>query len=136
MPTLTATAGDGEVILSWNNVADQLTREPFLGNINDFEGYKLYKATDKLFSDAEIVTNSQGVKMDKKAIFQCDLVDSLFGHALFGTVAETDGLVYYLGNDSGIRHNFVDKQVQNGRTYYYALVAYDYGVKKNILRNY
>jgi hypothetical protein len=127
MPTLTATAGDGEVILSWNNVADQLTREPFLGNINDFEGYKLYRATDKLFSDAEIVTNSQGVKMDRKPIFQCDLVDSLVGHALFGTVAEKDGLVFYLGNDTGIRHTFVDKHVQNGRTYYYALVAYDYG---------
>jgi len=54
MPSLTAAAGDGKVILSWNNVADQLTREPFLGNINDFEGYKLYKVTDKLFSDGAI----------------------------------------------------------------------------------
>ena len=67
MPTLKAFAGDGKVYLSWNNVADQLTREPFLGNINDFEGYKLYKATDKLFSDAEIVTNTDGDKMFKKA---------------------------------------------------------------------
>jgi len=127
MPTLTATAGDGQVILSWNNVADQLTREPFLGNVNDFEGYKLYRATDKLFSDAEIVTNSQGVKMSRVPIFQCDKVDSIAGHALFGTVAENDGLVFYLGDDTGIRHHFVDNNVQNGRTYYYALVAYDYG---------
>ena len=127
MPTITATPSDGKVIISWDNVSDQLTREPFLGNINDFEGYKLYRATDKLFSDPVIVTNSQGVKMDKKPIFQCDLVDSVFGHALFGTVAETDGIVYYLGDDSGISHYFVDEQVQNGRTYYYAIVAYDYG---------
>jgi hypothetical protein len=124
MPTLTATAGDGKVILSWDNVADQLTREPFLGNINDFEGYKVYRATDKLFSDAEIVTNSQGVKMFKKPIFQCDLIDSISGHANYGVVG---GAEFYLGDDTGINHYFVDEQVQNGKTYYYAIVAYDYG---------
>ena len=124
MPTLRATAGDGKVILTWDNVADQLTREPFLGNINDFEGYKLYRATDKLFSDAEVITNSQGVKMFKKPIFQCDKVDSIVGHANYGVVG---GAEFYLGNDSGIRHHFVDEHVENGRTYYYALVAYDYG---------
>lgn len=124
MPTLTATAGDGKVILTWDNVADQLTREPFLGNINDFEGYKLYRATDKLFSDAEVITNSQGVKMFKKPIFQCDVVDSIYGHANYGVVG---GAEFYLGDDSGISHYFVDNHVQNGRTYYYAIVAYDYG---------
>jgi hypothetical protein len=34
---------------------------------------------------------------------------------------------YCLGDDTGISHYFVDTQVQNGRTYYYAIVAYDYG---------
>ena len=40
-PTLTASPGDGYVMLSWNDDADKLTRDPFLGNINDFEGYQL-----------------------------------------------------------------------------------------------
>ncbi len=124
MPTISATASDGKVIISWDNISDQLTREPFLGNVNDFEGYKLYKATDKLFSDAEIVTNSQGAKISKAPIFQCDIVDSIFGHANFGAIG---GAEFYLGEDTGISHYFVDEQVQNGRTYYYALVAYDYG---------
>ncbi len=124
MPTLTATAGDGKVVLSWDNVADQLTREPFIGNINDFEGYKLYRATDKLFSDAEVITNSQGVKMFKKPIFQCDLIDTISGHANYGVVG---GAEFYLGDETGISHHYVDEQVQNGRTYYYAIVAYDYG---------
>ena len=34
-PTLTASPGDGYVMLSWNDDADKLTRDPFLGNIND-----------------------------------------------------------------------------------------------------
>ncbi len=124
MPTLSATAADGKVILSWNDVADKLTREPFLNNINDFEGYKLYKATDKLFSDAEVVTNSQGDAMFKKPIYQCDLIDTIRGHANYGVIG---GAQFYLGDDTGISHYYVDEDVQNGRTYYYALVAYDYG---------
>jgi hypothetical protein len=38
-----------------------------------------------------------------------------------------NGTGYYLGKDDGIVHHFTDNTVQNGRTYYYALVAYDYG---------
>lgn len=38
------------------------------------------------------------------------------------------GLQYYLGNNSGLVHSFVDSNnVLNGQTYYYALVAYDHG---------
>ena len=39
MPTLTATPGDGKVVLSWDNISDTKPRS-FLGNVNDFEGYK------------------------------------------------------------------------------------------------
>ena len=35
-PTLTASPGDGYVMLTWDDDADKLTRDPFLGNINDF----------------------------------------------------------------------------------------------------
>jgi len=38
------------------------------------------------------------------------------------------GIQYYLGNNSGLVHSFVDSNdVINGQTYYYALVAYDHG---------
>jgi len=124
MPTLTATAGDGEVILTWDNIADTRTRDPFLGNINDFEGYKVYRATDKYFSDSEVITDGYGTPMFMKPIYQCDLIDEIMGFTDFGLV---NGMGYNLGYDTGITHVFRDNTIQNGRTYYYAIVAYDYG---------
>ena len=138
MPTVTATAGDGEVILTWDDIADTKTRDPFVGNINDFEGYKVYRSTDKYMSDPEIITDGYGTPMFKKPIYQCDLVDrsphnpnetngmthQCRGFTDFGLV---NGMGYNLGDNTGITHIFVDNTVQNGRTYYYAVIAYDYG---------
>ena len=58
-----------------------------------------------------------------KPIFQCDIkmVDMVLD---FGLI---NGVAYNLGTDNGITHVFVDNSVMNGRTYYYGLVAYDYG---------
>lgn len=124
MPTLTATAGDGRVVLTWDDVADTKTRDPFLGNINDFEGYKLYRATDKYFSDAEVITDGYGTPIFMKPIFQCDLKNDKFGFTDFGLI---NGIAYNLGAETGISHVFVDENVMNGRTYYYGLAAYDFG---------
>jgi len=126
MPTLSATAGDGKVILTWDDIADKLTRDPFVGNANDFEGYKLYRATDHKLNDAMQITDGYGTFSSLKPIFQCDKIDTISGFAEFGHV---NGLLYNLGNESGITHHYVDTEVQNGRTYYYVLVAYDYGVE-------
>jgi len=124
MPTISATAGDSEVILTWDDIADTRTRDPFVGNINDFEGYKVYRATDKYMADPEIITDGYGTPTFKKPIYQCDLIDEFSGFTDFGLV---NGTGYNLGNNSGITHIFVDNTVQNGRTYYYAVVAYDFG---------
>ncbi len=124
MPTLTATAKDGKVILTWDNRSDQDTRDPFLNNVNDFEGYKLFRATDKRFQDSEVITDGYGTPMFKKPIFQCDINDGKEGFTEYGTV---NGMGYYLGTDSGIKHYFIDENVLNGREYYYAIVAYDSG---------
>ena len=126
MPTLFASAGDGKVVLTWDDVADTRTRDPFVGNQNDFEGYKLFKATDKKLSDPRVITDGYGTPSFMKPVFQCDKIDSISGFAEFGHV---NGALYNLGNESGIVHHYVDTEVENGRTYYYALVAYDYGVE-------
>jgi hypothetical protein len=89
-----------------------------------FEGYKVYRATDKYMADPEIITDGYGTPTFKKPIYQCDLIDEYSGFTDFGLV---NGTGYNLGNNSGITHIFVDNTVQNGRTYYYAIVAYDFG---------
>ena len=124
MPTLTATAGDGRVVLTWDDIADTRTRDPFVGNVNDFEGYKIYRSTDKFLSDPEIITDGFGQPTFRTSIFQCDLKDGIQGFTDFGLL---NGTAYYLGTESGITHRYIDNNVQNGRTYYYAVVAYDYG---------
>jgi hypothetical protein len=124
MPTLTATPADGRVILTWDNVSDTKTRDPFLGNINDFEGYKIFRATDKYMADAEVITDGFGDPKLKKPIYQVDLKNEIRGFTDFGLV---NGAAYNLGYDTGITHHFIDETVDNGRTYYYAIVAYDFG---------
>ncbi len=126
MPTLTATPGDGFVTLTWDDMADTKTREPLLRNINDFEGYKLYRTTDKKFSDPPFITDGYGDPLTITPIFQCDIIDGRTGFATYGI--EETGTAFYLGEDTGIQHYFIDREVQNGVTYYYSLIAYDYGI--------
>ncbi len=125
MPTLTATAYDSKVVLTWDDVADKASREPFLGGANDFEGYKLIRATDKKFQDAQVITDGFGTSSMFKPIYQCDLKNGRRGFTDFGLL---NGMAYYLGDDTGITHYYVDEDVQNGMTYYYGLIAYDYGI--------
>ncbi len=125
MPTLSATPMDGSVILTWDNISDTKTRDPMLGNINDFEGYKVFRTTDKKWSDAEVITDGYGTPMFKKPVFQCDIIDGRKGFTNYGLKS---GMGYNLGYDTGIVHHWIDTNVQNGRTYYYAVVAYDYGI--------
>jgi len=126
IPTLTAVPGDNKVTLYWDDVAES-SFDPYIdaigGNGRDFEGYKLYRSSDPAFIDAENITNGYGNKQFKTPIAQFDLVDGIKGFDPVGI----DGVKYFLGTDSGIKHTFVDTTVKNGFTYYYALVAYDFG---------
>ena len=71
-----------------------------------------------------VITDGFGTPIDRVPIFQCDLNDGRKGFTNFGLI---NGMGYNLGYDSGLTHYFIDNNVDNGRTYYYALIAYDYG---------
>ncbi len=120
-PTLAATAGDGYVILSWDALSlqsyDRFTQE------FDFEGFKLYKGTDPLLSDAKLVTDWKGNATFYRPIAQWDLKNTIQGSR---PVMENTAL-YDLGSNTGLEFSFIDRDVKNGKTYYYALVAYDRG---------
>ncbi len=127
MPTIHAYASDGQVILSWDDKADKMSREPLLDGENDFEGYKLYRSTDRFFEDAAQLYDGFGNLAGLKPIKQWDLKNDYFGHTDFGLV---DGEGVYLGSNTGIQHYYIDTDVQNGRTYYYYLAAYDRGIEE------
>lgn len=126
-PTLTTVPGDGKVTLYWDRIAEE-SIDPVL-KTKDFEGYKIYKATDPDFNDARTVTNADGIIEGYVSIAQFDKKDGITGYFEPGSdlFQNSRGFTYNLGNDTGLRHSFIDTDVENGRRYYYALVAYDTG---------
>lgn len=124
--TLTAVPGDGKVTLYWDNAAESSFDryiDKIGGNGSDFEGYRIYRATDAAFLDSKIITDAFGVKTLMQPIAQFDLQDGVKGlHPI-----DIKGVKYYLGNDNGLKHEFVDNDVTNGQRYFYAITAYDFG---------
>jgi hypothetical protein len=130
-PIVKAVAEDGKVRLYWDakseDSVDPLTQD------KDFEGYKIYRSRDYNFSDVYTITDANGVPFLGQPLLdpntgkraQFDLVDNYSG--LGEREYEGHGIKYYLGNNSGLKHEYVDSTVENGITYYYAVVAYDHG---------
>jgi len=126
-PKVTAIPGDGRVVLQWDETAE-FSFDPIYGF--DFEGYRIIKSTDPSFRDAEDITDALGTPRYKVGIAQYDLVNGLTGPHPLQLGEEIDqptGVHYYMGDDTGLRHYFIDEDVINGRTYYYAVVSYDQG---------
>ncbi|MFQ6618177.1 MAG: hypothetical protein ACE5QV_05760, partial [Fidelibacterota bacterium] len=121
-PTVKAYAGDGRVTLYWDRMAE-FSRDPFLGYKEDFEGYVIYKSTDWAFLEAKIITDSYGNKTFRKPVAQFDLIDGIVGPDPVGV----HGARFNRGSDTGLRHSWTDYDVENGQTYYYAVVSYDQG---------
>ncbi|HYM80391.1 MAG TPA: hypothetical protein VEY91_03145 [Candidatus Limnocylindria bacterium] len=123
MPTLTAEAGDHFVRLSWDDVAERGV-DP-VSNEFDFEGYRVYRATDPDFRDARVLTSGRGNPLvgNGQPIAQFDLQDGKRGYS----DRTIDGVAYYLGDETGITHTWTDTTAVNGQAYYYAVTAYDFG---------
>jgi hypothetical protein len=130
LPVVTAIPGSNKVVLLWDDSAEQ-SRDPIYGR--DFAMYKLYKSTDPNFSDIKTISDAFGNPLLFEPLVQYDLKDGLFGpHPIpIGGSDDSDGLdlgvSYDMGTDSGLKHSYVDYEVTNGRTYYYAVVAVDKG---------
>lgn len=123
LPTLQAFASDGEVRLVWDDRAERGI-DP-VTNVNDFEGYRLYRSTDPNFLDPQVIVDAQGSGPigNGRPLAQWDLRNGVRG---FSNLA-VGGIQYYLGDDTGLVHTFRDTTVVNGQTYYYALTSYDAG---------
>lgn len=120
-PQVKAVPGDGRVTLYWDTRAEQ-TFDAFYQKYN-FEGYRVYRSTESNFLQAQIITDAFGKPTYRKPIAQFDLVDGIVGlHPI-----DVNGAKFYLGDDSGLQHSFIDSTVQNGQQYYYAVCSYDQG---------
>ncbi|MEE9118660.1 MAG: hypothetical protein V3U02_08725, partial [Calditrichia bacterium] len=115
-------AGDGRIYLLWDDASEN-SRDPIYGN--DFEMYKIYRSTDPFFNSIKTITDAFGNPILWEPIAQFDLKNGLFGpHPI---PIEGLGVSYDMGTDSGLRHSYIDTLVDNGRTYYYAVVGVDHG---------
>lgn len=122
-PTATAEAGDGFVRISWDDVAERAV-DPVTG-LNDFEGYRIYRSTDPDFRDPKLINTGTGSGPigNGRPEAQFDLRNGKEGFS-----AQTvEGVAYYLGQETGIRHTWTDSTAVNGQDYYYAVTAYDHG---------
>ncbi len=125
-PIVKAVAGDHRVTLYWDTRAEN-SIDPLSGK-KDFEGYKIYRSQEYTFQDVYTITDGRGNPFLGKPLAQFDLVDSLKG---FHPVEYPGRAVkFYLGDNTGLVHQYVDSTVTNGITYYYAVVAYDFGTNE------
>jgi hypothetical protein len=122
-PIVTAEAGNGRVRLSWDDAAER-SFDPVTFE-QDFEGYRIYRATDPDFLDPKKVYNGQGTQPlgNGQPIAQFDLIDNRLAYSRLAV----DGVQYWLGTDTGLSHTWTDTTATNGQQYYYAVCAYDYG---------
>jgi len=139
-PRVRAVAGDRRVVLYWDSRAER-SFDPLFGRNPldegdpgyDFEGYVIYRSTDPQFKDIELITDGRGARYLRVALKDAfgrdarfDKVDGWRGYSVVSYPGR--GIHYYLGDDVGLVHSYVDSVgVMNGVKYYYAVVSYDRG---------
>ena len=119
-PQVSVVGGDGYVTLYWDNRA-----ESSYDVINgfDFEGYKIYRATDAGFNEVYTITDGFGNAQFSDPMATFDLLDGIYG---FFPLA-LNGVQFHLGYETGLQHVWTDTTAVNGQRYFYAVTAYDHG---------
>ncbi|MFZ1289405.1 MAG: hypothetical protein WAR79_04915 [Melioribacteraceae bacterium] len=122
-PTLISNVSDRKVQLYWDTEAET-SKDPFFGL--DFNGYRLYKSTDPDFLDIKTVTDAFGNVLLFEPLEIYDRSDDGLRGA-HPIPFPNLGVHYDMGNNSGLKHSYLDTLVENGRTYYYAITSIDAG---------
>jgi hypothetical protein len=129
-PVVRTSVGDREVVLYWDDRSEKgvyYNSDSTIDHINDrltgtnsFQGYMIYKSTDRGITWGEKVVDLKGGFKYWKPLAQYDLKDGIVGESALEL-----GRYFWLGDDTGIKHTFVDRNVSNGYEYWYAVCAYD-----------
>ena len=126
-PPTKAVPGNGYVTLYWEDIAESVF-DRYLARIGanpfNFEGYKIFRSTDAALLDAKVITDGRGTpEQFLSPIAQFDLKNGITGNHPI----DIFGIEFFLGTDTGLQRYYIDTDVINGRTYYYAVVAYNSG---------
>jgi hypothetical protein len=118
-PTVTGVAHDRMVTLYWEPEPSESSIDIITGK-QDFEGYKIYRSEDLGMTWGDMITNDKGEVVGYVPLAQFDLIDGIEG---------PDPAFPYqsLGDETGLKHTFVDSTVYNGIEYWYCVAAYDQG---------
>lgn len=116
-PIVRAVAGDKEVKLFWDSAAED-SRDVLTGK-KDFEGYKIYRSDNLGKTWGTPITDQFGKVIGYKPIKIFDLIDDIKG--------PDPAFNQWLGDDSGIKHTYTDKNLLNGVEYWYCVTSYDKG---------
>ncbi len=123
LPQVVGVPGNGSVTLYWDDsaelgfYADGTFGDPLTGT-NAFEGYKIFRSSDRGQTWGKAIVDLYGTVQGFIPLAIYDLQNGVKG--------ESPTRRYFdLGNDTGLRHKYVDNNVENGKEYWYAVVAYD-----------
>ncbi len=123
VPRVTAVPGNGSVTLYWDDTAelgvypDGSYGDPLTGE-NAFEGYKIFRSDDGGATWGKSIVDLYGGVQGYIPLAVFDIANGIKG--------ESDTRRYFdQGQDSGLKHMYVDNDVQNGKEYLYAVVAFD-----------
>ncbi|MFA4907320.1 MAG: hypothetical protein WC602_03550 [archaeon] len=96
---------DQKIVIKWDdraeNTIEKILSLPDFSDPLDFEGYKLWKSLTGEEGSFELLGDWDKISYD-------DLGNEI-------------------GNNSGLTHSYIDNDLINGKTYFYALTAYDRG---------
>lgn len=123
-PIVYAVPGYKKVTLYWNPEPSESSVDVVTGRM-DFEGYKIYRSENQGMTWGKEITNEKGEVVGYVPIAQFDLIDSICG---------IDPAFPYqsLGDETGLKHTFVDSNVYNGIEYWYCVAAYDKGNQDSV----
>jgi hypothetical protein len=123
-PTVYAVPEYKKVTLYWDPEPSESSVDIMTGK-TDFEGYKIYRSENQGITWGKEITNEKGEVVGYVPLAQFDLIDSIYG---------TDPAFPYqsLGDETGLKHTFIDSNVYNGIEYWYCVAAYDQGNQDSV----
>ena len=116
-PTVKVSFNDRQIRLAWDSAAED-SKDALTGK-KDFEGYKIYRSDNQGKTWGDPVTDQYGKVIGYKPIKIFDLIDGIKGL--------DPAFNQSLGDDTGLEHSYIDKNLMNGVEYWYCVTSYDMG---------